>query len=206
MTPDEVSAALEAAFHQCEMAAIPLSQQQQQILRQTLGEPEQNGQDPITNPLAQLSPPERQALLQFIRLQTQEGLAWKTTLLNDWLEGKDSGAVQFIRDHYGMQWLEQVQPVHLNAYEDPEENDTLRLQVGDRIEITNGLWEWVQENGPCSREWFPCTVVSIRESEDHSPEDEHRHASCVVRLESGAEYEIQGIYDWNRPNWRWLKG
>lgn len=204
MTPDEISAALQAAFHQCEMAAMPLTQQQQQILWQTLGIPEQDGQGTIANPLAQLSAAERQALLQFVRHQTQEGLAWKTTLLNDWLQGQNSGSVQFIRDRYGIQWLEHVQPFHLAAYENPEEDDTLRLQAGDRIEVTNGLWEWVQESGPCGREWFPCTVISIRES-DTSLEDLHRHASCVVRFDSGVEYEIQGIYEWNRPNWRWLR-
>lgn len=204
MTPDEISAALQAAFHQCEMAAIPLTPEQQQILWQALQMADRDGQGAI-NPLTQLSLAERQALLQFVRQQTQAGLAWKTTLLNDWLQGRDSGTVQFIRDRYGMHWLEQVQPFHLAAYENPEDDETLRLQVGDRIEVTNGLWEWVQESGPCSREWFPCTVVSVREPEA-SQEDADRHASCVVRFESGAEYEIQGIYEWNRPNWRWLRG
>ncbi len=204
MTPDEISAALWAAFHQCEMAAIPLTPQQQQILWQALGIASQAGQEAIANPLTQLSVAERQALLQFVRQQTQAGLDWKTALLNDWLQGRSSGAVQFIRDRYGIPWLEQVQPFHLAAYENPEEDDTLRLQAGDRIEITNGLWEWVQDSGPCSREWFPCIVVSVRDS-NASLDDLHRHASCVVRLESGAEYEIQGIYEWNRPNWRWLR-
>ncbi|BDI19545.1 hypothetical protein ANSO36C_53470 [Nostoc cf. commune SO-36] len=27
--------------------------------------------------------------------------------------------------------------------------------------------------------------------------------NCVVRFFNGAEYEIQGIYEWNRYNWRW---
>lgn len=205
MTPDEISAALQAAFHQCEMAAMPLTPPQQQILWQALGISDQDGQRIIANPLTQLSPTERQALLQFVRYQTQEGLAWKTTLLNDWLQERDSGSVQFIRDRYGIQWLEQVEPVHLAAYENPEEDDTLRLQAGDRIEITNGLWEWVQENKPCDREWFSCTVISVREP-DASLEGVDRHASCVVRFDNGAEYEIQGIYEWNRPNWRWLRG
>jgi hypothetical protein len=205
MTPDEVYAALKAAFHQCEMAAIPLSQQQQEILWQALGGLTPDGRWAIAvNPLAQLSAAERQAFLQYVRYQSQEGLDWKTRLLDDWLQGKDSGAVQFIRDRYGMPWLEQVQSVHLLEYEDPEQDETLRLQVGDRIEITNGLWEWVQENGPCSREWFPCTVVSVQD-EAGSLADEPHHASCVVRLQSGVEYEIQGVYEWNRPNWRWLR-
>ncbi|MGC8712255.1 MAG: hypothetical protein ACP5RH_07660 [Leptodesmis sp.] len=204
MTPDEISAALQAAFHQCEMAAMPLTAQQQKILWQALGIIDQDGQGTLANPLTQLSAAERQALLQFIRHQAQESLDWKATLLNDWLQNRDSGPVQFIRDRYGLQWLEQVQPFHLAAYENPEDDETLRLQVGDRIEITNGLWEWVQESGPCSREWFPCTVVSVQEG-DARLEDTHRHARCVVRFESGAEYEIQGIYEWNRPNWRWLR-
>ncbi|MCY7392325.1 MAG: hypothetical protein LH647_12830, partial [Leptolyngbyaceae cyanobacterium CAN_BIN12] len=63
-------------------------------------------------------------------------------------------------------------------------------------------WEWVQDEGPCSREWFLCTVIGILEGEASS-DGQNRHASCIVRFDSGTEYEIQGIYEWNRPNWRW---
>ncbi|HEY9646662.1 MAG TPA: hypothetical protein V6C88_09845, partial [Chroococcidiopsis sp.] len=27
---------------------------------------------------------------------------------------------------------------------------------------------------------------------------------CTVRFDNGMEYEIQGVYEWNRYNWRWL--
>ncbi|MFP5275246.1 hypothetical protein [Coleofasciculus sp.] len=27
----------------------------------------------------------------------------------------------------------------------------------------------------------------------------------IVRFDHGMEYEIQGIYEWNRYNWRWIK-
>jgi hypothetical protein len=77
--------------------------------------------------------------------------------------------------------------------------DGLKLKVGDRIEVSNGLWEWVQENGPCSREWFPCTVIGLSQGSDR----DRLYYNCVIRFENGTEYEIQGIYQWNRYNWRW---
>lgn len=197
MTPDEIELALQAAFEQCDRAAASLTRDQKQMLRQALGLGEQ------ANPLAQLTAAERQALLQFIRDEGEQNRVWKMTLLNDWLQGNQSGKVQFIRDRLGMQWLEQIKPVHLADYADLEDGETLKLNVGDRIEVCNGLWEWVQETGPCSREWFPCIVIGIQNEAELS-EEVRRHASCVVRFNSGAEYEIQGIYEWNRPNWRWV--
>lgn len=235
MSQPEIEAALDAAFKQCEAFSCPLSQQQKQILLQAMQDMAQerlsengktiedsdsrNGHEPTqTNPLDELSSAERQTLLQFISQEESENRVWKTTLLNDWIEGKDSGSVQFIRDRYGLQWLEQVKPSHLASYGAATWNESLQLKVGDRIEVTNGLWEWVQDDGPCSREWFSCTVIEIRESapdggETHSeeissPENEaslQSKASCIVRFDTGAEYEIQGVYDWNRPNWRWVQ-
>lgn len=229
MTPPELEAALEAAFNLCDTAQCPLSDPQKQILRQALQDAiqtradvnrsddsaltlELNSQDTEAsnqeNPLDRLSPEERQALLEFVRSQEGQGLPWKMTLLNDWLQGNDSGPVQFIRDRYGVQWLDQIKPIHLASYDGLAPSEMVKLKAGDRIEVTNGLWEWVQEDGPCSREWFPCTVIRVNtlasENNSNLAEPGAQSASCVIRFDSGAEYEIQGIYDWNRPNWRWL--
>lgn len=225
MTPADIAAAVQAIAQRCDASACPLTEAQKQLLRQVLFEQFQrflsgagsgieqgSADDQANNPLEQLTSTERRTLLKFIREQDREGQSWKTMLLNDWLQGRDSGPVQFIRDRFGIAWLEQVQATHIAAY-DTWDNETLQLKVGDRIEVSNGLWEWVQENGPCPREWFACTVVAIREpledtaTSDHVGQDnpsQLRSTSCVVRFDSGAEYEIQGIYDWNRPNWRWM--
>lgn len=196
MPSDDLESALDAAFQQCEQANAALTPQQQALIRQALGL-----RDTGENPLDQLTAEERQRLLAFVREQEAQQQDWKTALLNDWLQGQGSGAVQFIRDRYGMTWLEQVQPIHLAAYLNLADDQAFPLRVGDRIEVSNGLWEWVQENGPCSREWFPCRVIGVQAG---IPEEDglRCHASCVVRFESGMEYEIQGIYEWNRPNWR----
>lgn len=233
MTQSEIEAALTTAFSQCEAALDPLSDRQKQILLQVVQvamQSEQHrtvshNQNPNaaaddaaqSNPLEQLTVEERQIFLTFVESQERQNRPWKITLLNDWLSGKSSGAVQFIRERYGIQWVEQITPLHLAHYIDLESDEMLRLKVGDRIEITNGLWEWVQETGPCSREWFPCTVVSIKTALDTSDADpqpvetaaealDNGESSCIIRFEDGTEYEIQGVYDWNRPNWRWLEG
>lgn len=227
MTPDEIEVALKVMFKHCEAAACPLSDQQKEIVRQALRSLGQSAwiqgdldrsqlssddrdpdllEIPLGNPLDQLTDEERRSLFAFIRQQESQNLPWKITLLNDWLAGRASGPVQFIRERYGVQWLEQIQPIHLANYNDEEQGEVLRLKVGDRIEVTNGLWEWVQDTGPCSREWFPCTIVSLREPPESAdgPSQQDSKASCIVRFQNGAEYEIQGVYDWNRPNWRWL--
>ncbi len=201
MTPDEIAAALQVAFNQCEQANTPLNSQQKEIVLRALG----IDRDRQLNPLAALTIEERRALLEFIQSQEQQNLSWKTTILNDWLHGQDSGSVQFIRDRLGMQWLEQVKASHLTEYDHLSEGEVIQLKVGDRIEITNGLWEWVQDNGACPREWFPCTVIGIHDASNKESDGLRRHASCIVRFDSGMEYEIQGIYEWNRPNWRWLE-
>ncbi len=202
MTPDEIETALQSAFQQCEQANHPLTSWQKQLFLHLFGLAGNSGQGiSATNPLVQLTQEERQALLEFVHEQERQTMDWKSVLLNDWLQGQDSGSVQFIRDRYGMPWLDQVQLWHLAEYDDFGQEDRLQLKVGDRIEVTNGLWEWVQEEGPCSREWFPCTVIGLSSA---SSEEESPQTSCVIRFDSGAEYEIQGIYEWNRPNWRWL--
>lgn len=209
MTQAEIEAALQTAFCQCKTAGYPLSENQQQILSAVLKERLCDSSNPPSlevNPLAALAPEQRQALFQFIKAQEQQNQSWKAALLNDWLHDRASGNVQFIRDAYGLQWLETVTSANLAEYEE----ESLRLKVGDRIELSNGLWEWVQDTGPCSREWFLGVVLGITET--HSPlsgdnlVESQVSTHCTVRFENGSEYEIQGIYEWNRPNWRWAKG
>ncbi len=225
----ELEAALLAAFEECESFSCPLNQQQQEILRRVLWSilvahletgvmsPSPNFSTSPDNPLDQLSSEERLSLLSFIREQEARRLPWKITLLNDWLQGRASGSVQFIRDRFGIQWLEQIYPHHLAAYNDLEAGEVMQLKVGDRIEISNALWEWVQKDGPCSPEWFRCIVIQVNQGVPHTAEAMSqssdsasadlsvRHTCCTVRFDNGAEYEIQGMYDWNRANWRWLQ-
>jgi hypothetical protein len=210
MTLAEIEAILQVAFIQCDAALCPLSDEQKQILLQVIADlmtreslislvnSEQDGKS--GNPLDELTPEQRQALLQFVKEQEKQGNPWKIKLLNDWLHNRNSGSVQFIRDQYGPQWLNRIKPVHLEQYFKAEMlSDGLKLKVGDRIEVSNGLWEWVQEEGPCSREWFPCTVVRVSQQSD----SDSSYYNCIIRFDNGSEYEIQGIYHWNRYNWRW---
>lgn len=206
MTKAEIEATLQAAFARCDAANSPLTETQKQLLLQVAEElirlqqglpATHNGKEDSSNPLDELTAEEREALLEFVKEQGRENQAWKIKFLNDWLNSRDSGAVQFIRDRYGLQWLNRVMPVHLAEYYDRTADGILKLKVGDRIEVCNRLWEWVQENGPCQREWFPCTVIQINEM------DESDYTSCIIRFDNGREYEIQGIYDWNQYNWRW---
>ncbi|MEA5582556.1 hypothetical protein VB620_14550 [Nodularia harveyana UHCC-0300] len=200
MTPDEIETALRAAFNSCDVASCPLTDMQKQILLGVMEQIRGNSHSQISdipNPLDELSAEELAAFLKFVKSQEQENQTWKVQLLNDWLHENDSGNVQFIRQRYGLGWLNRVESYHFHKYADLE--DALNLRVGDRIEISNGLWEWVQEDGPCQRQWFPATVLKIEEIADG---DSFTHNS-VVRLQNGAEYEIPGIYQWNRYNWRW---
>ncbi len=210
MTPAEIEAVLQAAFIQCEAVLSPLTEQQKQILLQVVTESvareallasaNSDGDDNTANPLDELTPEQRQALLQFVKEQEKRDRPWKIKLLNDWLHNRPSGAVQFIRDHYGPQWLNRVKPKHLAQYFDAETtSDELKLKVGDRIEVSNSLWEWVQEEGPCTREWFPCTVIRVSQQSD----SDGSYSNCIIRFDNGSEYEIQGMYQWNRYNWRW---
>jgi hypothetical protein len=193
MTEAEIKAALQAAFSECEASGYGLTLQQKELLMRSLAVRLEIGSDG-SNPLDDLTSEQRQALLDFVSEQQAQAQPWKMQILNDWLAGRDSGRVQFVREQYGMRWLERIQPVHLAQYTEA----VVKLKAGDRIEVSNNLWEWVQEEGPCSREWFACTVISVNEDKGSS-------ASCTIRFDSGAEYEIQGIYDWNRYNWRWMQ-
>jgi len=227
MNPAEISAALQAAFQQCEAAGNPLSDRQRQILLAavkrimslhsrgvTTLETEEasflsiDASDALSspvwqsmNPLDALDAAQREALLSYVKQQTRLERDWKIELLNDWLAGRDSGSVQFVRDRLGSRWLEAVQPAHLAAYVDVLPDELLELRVGDRIEVCNALWEWVprQDDGT-ERQWYPCQVIQIQDRDD----DQRRCTCCTIRFDDGAEYEIQGIYDWNRTNWRRL--
>lgn len=198
MSPDGIEAAIIAAFNRCDAASCPLTDTQKQILLQAAQaiNSQSSSDVDIANPLDELDQEELQAFLQFVQAQVEQNGSWKAQLMNDWLHENDSGAVQFIRKRYGLQWLNRVETYHLNKY---AASFTPQLRVGDRIEVCNALWEWVQENGPCSREWISCTIIGVevtRNGDDSS-------TNCVIRFTNGAEYEIQGIYEWNRYNWRW---
>lgn len=200
MSPDEIEAALQAAFNSCDAASYPLTDMQKQILLQVFEEIQQSHASvaDIANPLDELTPEELEAFLEFVKTEEQHNRTWKVQLLNDWLQQKDSGSVNFIRKTYGLQWLNRVEPYHFEKYSYFE--DALKLRIGDRIEISNALWEWVQDNTPSSREWFPCTVIQIKEI---GVDD--TYTNCTIRFHNGSEYEIQGIYEWNRYNWRRLR-
>ncbi|MFW6358590.1 MAG: hypothetical protein ACOC0N_05165 [Chroococcales cyanobacterium] len=205
MNQTTIETALERAFRECEQLLSPLTPRQKQILRQILVEElkhysGQSERSETENPLDELTSEQRQALLNFVKVQEEENRPWKIQLLNDWLHNRDSGPVQFIRDFYGPQWLNRIKSVHLAEYlEENGQGNGLQLKVGDRIEVSNGLWEWVQDNGPCYREWFPCTVIAISQDCDRDWD----YTNCVIRFDNGAEFEIQGVYQWNRYNWRW---
>ncbi|MEH1834724.1 MAG: hypothetical protein V7L29_22360 [Nostoc sp.] len=200
MTPDEIEVAMLAAFNDCDIASCPLTDTQKQILLQVVELIQGNSTSAasgIANPLDELTPEELEAFLEFVKDEEQRNRTWKVQLLNDWLLENDSGTVQFIRQRYGLQWLNRVESYHFDKYSYFE--DALKLRVGDRIEVSNALWEWVQEDGPCKREWFPCMVIQVEEISN----GDDTSTNCVVRFFNGAEYEIQGIYEWNRYNWRW---
>ena len=202
MTPDEIEVALQAAFNSCDAARCPLTDGQKMILLQVLskqvnGNSSQGSSDDV-NPLKELTSEELQIFSVFVREQEQQNRSWKVQLLNDWLQEKDSGVVQFLRERYGIQWLNRVEKFHFDEF-DTEEN--LKLKIGDRIEVCNGLWEWVQEGTSCEPQWFRCTVISLEETVDN----DSSYTTCTIRFNNGAEYQIQGIYQWNRYHWRWDK-
>jgi hypothetical protein len=209
MTPSEIEAVLQVAFTQCDAAFCALTEQQKKIILQVVAQEciriqsgnseSASGEADLTNPLDSLHPEQREALLQFIKEQQQENRPWKIQLLNDWLHDRDSGSVQFIRDRYGPQWLNRIQQIHLAHYFEQDIDERLKLKIGDRIEVSNRLWEWVQETGACSPEWFLCTVIGLSEA----THNEHTATNCLIRFDSGMEYEIQGIYEWNSYYWRW---
>ena len=179
MSDFDLDAILQEAFQKCDRLGHSLSEEQKWILTQEL----RGAILPTYNPLDQLTDDQRQALLQFVQ---SEGQNWKISLLNDWVQNRDSGSVQFVRDSFGMQWLETITSAHLAEYDKDEE---MKLQVGDRIEVSNALWEWVAQDE--NRDWFSCVVIGMNND------------SATLRFDNGNEFDLQGIYDWNRPNWRW---
>ncbi|GFE70336.1 hypothetical protein [Chroococcus sp. FPU101] len=194
----EIKVILEAAILRCEQVGYPLNEQQKAILLETVLE----SLNPTTqNPLDELSLEQRQTLLEFIFEQEQKNLSWKASLLNDWLNNQDSGNVQFIRETYGLGWLNRVQPIHWKEYLEQLQITRQKLQIGDRIEVSNRLWEWVQDNDLLTQDWYICQVVGLTDIED----GESSYTNCLIRFDNGAEFEIEGIYQWNQGNWRFSK-
>jgi hypothetical protein len=191
--------ALQAAFRQCETVGSPLSDVQRQIIQQvaqtlllkTVPDPVL---DPV-NPLEDLTSEQRQSLLDYVAECDRKGQDWKPTLFNDWMEGRDSGSVQFLRDRYGLDWVNGVQPQHLAAY---VERPVTELKVGDRIEVSSRLWEWIPEETDEEPTWVICTVILLYESQ----EGEIVHLNGMVQFDNGLELEISGLNDWNQSNWR----
>lgn len=217
MTYADLEAALKSAFDLCATTGSALTSQQKQILLQSMRQLAQELPELLTgnlenaglpNPLDELTPTQQQALLNFVQEQEEQGRAWKAQLLNDWLAGANSGSVQFLRESYGLKWLDRVEPSHLTPYRET----AVTLKVGDRIEVSNSLWEWVQDRGPCSPEWFACTVIGITRVEPSNEISNNSQGetqggtaastTCTVRLENGMEYDIEGVYEWNRYSWR----
>ena len=197
MNPDEIEAALQEAFLRCDTASCPLSEQQKNILVQAVKNSHLNGHD-TANPLEELTTEELKLFLQFVKTQEEKNYSWKVQLLNDWLHNRDSKQMQFIRERYGVQWLYRLERHHFDKFTN---ENIFKLKVGDRIEVCNALWEWVQENGPCTPEWFSCTVVKLYEVNT----GEYAQVDCTIRFDNSGEYVIQGVYEWNHYNWRWLR-
>jgi hypothetical protein len=194
--------ALEAAFRQCGAAGMALNDVQQQILQQVtqtillkaLANPDTD--DPGENPLDALTEEQRQTVLSYIADCDRNAQDWKTTLFNDWLQGRDSGQVQFLRDRYGFDWINRVQPQDIAAYTDCSEGE---LKIGDRLEVSSRLWEWIPESLGEEPEWIACTLVALTQPQS---EPNPTTLSGTVQFENGLELDIQGLNDWNKSNWR----
>jgi hypothetical protein len=194
--------ALEAAFRQCGTAGMALNDVQRQILQQVtqtvllkaLSNPDTI--DSEENPLEALTADQREILLSFIEQCDRTAQDWKTVLFNDWLQGQDSGQVQFLRDRYGLDWINRVQPQDIAAYIETDEQE---LRIGDRLEVSSRLWEWIPEDLGEEPEWLPCTLVHLTQ-----PEGPETTLNGTVQFENGVELEIQGLNDWNKSNWRRL--
>ncbi|NBD33045.1 MAG: hypothetical protein GVY17_08810 [Cyanobacteria bacterium] len=200
MDYQQIQSVLETMMRRCEQAQTPLSHQQTEILHEVLIELLASSTTELPdepNPLDELTPEQRDALLEFIVDQGEQ--PWKAQILNDWLQGRDSGNVQFLREDYGPQWLNRVQPYHVAQYlEQSDRAEEVQLKVGDRVEVSNLIWEWVQDDDPEQQDWYPCTVVSLSQGEYNG----HRYQNCTIRFDNGAEWELPGIYQWNRYYWR----
>ncbi len=98
MTPDEIEAAILAAFNRCDVASCPLTDAQKQILLQVVEQIQgssTSGMANIANPLDELSPEELEAFLEFVKDEEQRNRTWKVQLLNDWLLENDSGKYNY---------------------------------------------------------------------------------------------------------------
>jgi hypothetical protein len=197
--------ALEAAFRQCGAAGMALNDVQRQILQQVtqtillkaLTNPDAPlDDDPDENLLEALTEAQRQTLLSYIAECDRNAQDWKTTLFNDWLEGRDSGQVQFLRDRYGFDWINRVQPQDIAAYTGCSEGE---LKIGDRLEVSSRLWEWIPEDLGEEPEWIACTLVALTQTQD---ETDSAYLNGTVQFENGLELDIQGLNDWNQSNWR----
>lgn len=203
MDYQQIQSLLETIIQRCEQAQISLSNEQREIIESVFIETLTASTEDLPNeenPLDELTPEQREALLEFIIAQGQR--PWKAKILNDWLQGRDSGNVQFLREDYGPQWLNRVQPYHVAQYlEQSDRAQEVELKIGDRIEVSNLLWEWVQDDDPDGQDWYPGTVVSLTEGEYKG----RGYQNCTIRFDNGAEWEVPGIYQWNRYNWRFAQ-
>ncbi len=196
MDYQQIQSLLEEILHRCEQGQNPLSQQQREVIEQVLLETFTDSNHDLPNdenPLDELTSQQLEALLEFIIEQGEQ--SWKSRLLNDWLQQRDSGKVQFLRDEYGPQWLNRVQPHHVTPY---LETATPALNIGDRIEVSNLIWEWVQDDNPDNQDWYPGTVIDLSEGEYQG----RRYQICLIRFDNGQALEIPGIYQWNQYHWR----
>ncbi len=199
----QVQNALQAAFRQCETVGSPLNDVQKQVIQQVtqtlllkaIVDPTQS-LEPSANPLADLLPDQRQAFLDYVTECTLKDQDWKTALFNDWVEGRHSGTVQFLRDRYGLDWVNQIQPQHLVTY---VATPLSALNVGDRIEVSSRLWEWIPEQTNEEPEWVVCTLIELYETQD----TEISHLDGTVQFANGMELAITGLNEWNQNNWRW---
>ena len=139
MTPDEIEVALQSAFNRCDAARCPLTDGQKMILLQVVSkqfnENSSQGLLDDVNPLKELDSKELEIFSRYVKEQEQQNRSWKVQLLNDWLQEKDSGVVQFIRKRYGIQWLSRIEKYH---FDELSTEASLKLKVGDCIEVCNG--------------------------------------------------------------------
>jgi hypothetical protein len=193
--------ALEAAFRQCGTAGMALNDVQRQILQQVtqtvlikaLMNPD--AIDPDENPLDALMEDQRQTLIDFVTECDRNTQDWKTVLFNDWLQERDSGPVQFLRDRYGFDWINRVRRQDIDAYAEAEEQ---ALKIGDRLEVSSRLWEWIPEDLGEEPEWIVCTLVNLTQLDSM----ETNSIAGTVQFENDLVLEIQGLNDWNKGNWR----
>ena len=64
--------------------------------------------------------------------------------------------------------MNSIKPIHWQEYLQKLRLTREKLQVGDAIEVSNGLWEWIPADAPDSCDWFPWEVMEANEIEDDS--------------------------------------